>query len=253
MVRLADSDAASPRAVRRTAPARGARPGARQPAARAAARRAARRARPEAARGDAARAQAHPGVGRDHIPVRHARPGGGARDERPHWPCSTRAGSSRSGRPRKCTSGRRRRSSRASSARRTCSPGSSTAIGTATPACASGAMGPCCSRRPGSPSEAGSPSQSDRRRSACRSPRSSPLRGSATHVGRSPRSSTSAPYPLRGRNRRRGERRRTRAEPRHDVDGGARRPGRAVRLTWQPRHTFAIGDGGEAITDVEGP
>jgi putative spermidine/putrescine transport system ATP-binding protein len=29
--------------------------------------------------------------------------------------------------------------------------------------------------------------------------------------------------------------------------------GRAVRLTWQPRHTFAIGNGGEATTEVEAP
>ena len=51
---------------------------------RAAARRAARRARPQAARGDAARAQAHPARGRDHVRLRHPRPGRGADDVRPH-------------------------------------------------------------------------------------------------------------------------------------------------------------------------
>ena len=48
-----------------------------------AARRAARRARPEAPPGDADRAEADPARGRDHVRLRHARPGGGADDERP--------------------------------------------------------------------------------------------------------------------------------------------------------------------------
>ncbi len=70
-------------ALGRPAPARRARPRDRQRAGGAAARRAARRARPEAAPGDAARAQADPARGRDHLRLRHPRPGGGADDERP--------------------------------------------------------------------------------------------------------------------------------------------------------------------------
>ena len=70
-------------ALGRPAPARRARARDRQPPARAAARRAARRARPQAAPGDAGRAQAHPAGGRHHLRLRHARPGGGADDERP--------------------------------------------------------------------------------------------------------------------------------------------------------------------------
>ena len=50
----------------------------------AAPRRAARRARPQAPAGDADRAEAHPAGGRDHLRLRHARPGRGADDERPH-------------------------------------------------------------------------------------------------------------------------------------------------------------------------
>ena len=71
------------RALRRPAPA--GRPGAgdRQPAQGAAARRAARRPRPEAARADAGRAEVDPGRGRDHLRLRHPRPGRGADDERP--------------------------------------------------------------------------------------------------------------------------------------------------------------------------
>ena len=71
------------RALRRPAPARRPRALDRQPAAGAAARRAARRARPEAARADAGRAQADPGRGRDHVRLRHPRPGGGADDVGP--------------------------------------------------------------------------------------------------------------------------------------------------------------------------
>ena len=62
--------------------------------ARAAARRAARRARPEAAQADAARAEADPARGRDHLRLRHARPGGGDDDGRPdrgHEPRPDRA------------------------------------------------------------------------------------------------------------------------------------------------------------------
>ena len=70
-------------AVGRPAPAGRARARAREPAPRPAARRAARRARPQAPRGDAGRAQGHPAAGRDHVHLRHPRPGGGAHDERP--------------------------------------------------------------------------------------------------------------------------------------------------------------------------
>ena len=63
---------------------------------RAAARRAARRARPQAAPGDAVRAQADPARGRDHVRLRHPRPGGGADDERP--PGRVRRGPDRAGR-----------------------------------------------------------------------------------------------------------------------------------------------------------
>ena len=51
--------------------------------ARPAARRAARRARPQAPQGDADRAHPHPGAGRDHLHLRHPRPGRGAVDVRP--------------------------------------------------------------------------------------------------------------------------------------------------------------------------
>ena len=110
-------------AVGRPAPARRARPRARQPAARAAARRAARRARPQAPRGDADRAQGDPAAGRDHLHLRDPRPGGGAHDERPPGGLQPAAGSSRSARRPRSTSGRRRASSPGSSARRTCSTG----------------------------------------------------------------------------------------------------------------------------------
>ena len=71
-------------ALGRAAATRRARARDRQRARGAAARRAARRARPQAPPGDADRAQAHPARGRHHVRVRHARPGGGAHDERPH-------------------------------------------------------------------------------------------------------------------------------------------------------------------------
>ena len=78
-------------ALRRPAPARRACPRDRQPAAGAAARRAARRARPEAPPGDAARAEGAPARARDHVRLRHPRPGGGADDERPHRRLQPRA------------------------------------------------------------------------------------------------------------------------------------------------------------------
>ena len=84
-------------ALRRPAPARRARARDRQPPEGAAARRAARRARPQAAPGDAGRAQAHPGRRRHHLRLRHARPGGGADDERP--PRRLQRGPDRAGRP----------------------------------------------------------------------------------------------------------------------------------------------------------
>ena len=76
-------------AVRRPAPARGARPRADQAPQGAAARRAALGARQEAARGDAARAGAPAAGGRHHLRDRHPRPGGGAvdgRSDRGHGP-----------------------------------------------------------------------------------------------------------------------------------------------------------------------
>ena len=110
-------------ALRRAAPARRARARARQPAAGAAARRAARRARPEAPPGDADRAQAHPARGRDHVHLRHARPGRGADDERPHR--GLQRGPDRAGRPARprSTSTRARSSWPGSSASPTCSSG----------------------------------------------------------------------------------------------------------------------------------
>ena len=93
-------------ALRRPAPAR--RPGARhrQPAGGAAARRAARRARSQAPPGDAIRAQAHPGRGRHHLPLRHPRPGGSADDERPHRDLQSRPHRADRHARRRSTSGR---------------------------------------------------------------------------------------------------------------------------------------------------
>ena len=70
-------------ALGRPAAARGARARDRQPAAGAPPRRAARRARPQASPGAPGRAEADPAGARDHLRLRHARPGGGAHDERP--------------------------------------------------------------------------------------------------------------------------------------------------------------------------
>ena len=84
-VRLEDfGDAPPVPALRRSAPARRARPRPGRPPQGAAARRTARRPRPQAARADAGRAQGDPARGRHHLRLRHPRPGGGADDERPH-------------------------------------------------------------------------------------------------------------------------------------------------------------------------
>ena len=106
-------------ALRRHAAARRAGARAGQPAQGAAARRAARRPRPEAPQGPAGRAEADPARGRDHVRLRHPRPGGGADDvgpDRGHEPRPGRAGATG---PRTSTSARRRPSSPASSASRT--------------------------------------------------------------------------------------------------------------------------------------
>ncbi len=71
------------RALGRPAPAGRAGPRDRQPPAGAAARRAAGSARPEAPRADAGGAEGDPERGRDHLHLRHPRPGRGADDERP--------------------------------------------------------------------------------------------------------------------------------------------------------------------------
>ena len=87
----------------------------------AAARRAARRARPEAAPGDADRAEETSSRSRDHVRLRHARPGRGADDERPPGGLQRRA--HRAGRRagRGVRAARDARSWPASSALRTCS------------------------------------------------------------------------------------------------------------------------------------
>ena len=82
----------------------------------AAARRAARRARPQAPPADAARAAADPARGRHHLRLRHARPGRGADDERPHRGAQPGPHRADRRRPSRSTSARRRRSSPASSA-----------------------------------------------------------------------------------------------------------------------------------------
>ncbi len=70
-------------ALRRPAAAGRARPRARSAPRRAAPRRAARRARREDPQAAPGRAEGAPGGGRDHVRVRHPRPGGGAQHERP--------------------------------------------------------------------------------------------------------------------------------------------------------------------------
>ena len=79
--------------------------GAGQPAEGAAARRAARRPRPEAAQGAAGRAEADPARRRDHLRLRHPRPGGGADDERPDRGDEPRPGRAGRATPRRSTSG----------------------------------------------------------------------------------------------------------------------------------------------------
>ena len=71
------------RIVRRSAPARRFGAGTGKNAQTVAARRAIGGARPQAAGRDPARADRHPGAGRDHLPGRHARPGGGAEHGQP--------------------------------------------------------------------------------------------------------------------------------------------------------------------------
>ena len=85
----------------------------------AAARRAAVGARLQAAQGDADRAQAHAARDRHHLRLRHARPGGGADDVRPHRRHVERARSCRSARRATSTSIRPTASSPISSARPT--------------------------------------------------------------------------------------------------------------------------------------
>ena len=108
-------------ALGRAAPAGRARALDRQPAEGAAARRAARRARPEAPPGDAGVPQVAPARARHDVHLRHARPGGGADDERPPRRVQRRA--HRAGRRARArsTSGRRPSSSPGSSAPRTSS------------------------------------------------------------------------------------------------------------------------------------
>ena len=106
-------------ALRRAAAARGARPRARQPPDCAAARRAARRARREAAQAHAARAQADPARARNDVRLRDARPGRGARDERPNRRDERRPGRAARHARARSTTIRRRRSSPTSSARST--------------------------------------------------------------------------------------------------------------------------------------
>ena len=105
-------------ALGRPAPARGAGPRARRRAARAAARRAVRRARRQGAQGPAALAARDPRPHRPHHPLRHPRPGGGARARRPRRHPQPRPASSRSARRTTFSTSRPRRSSRASSAKR---------------------------------------------------------------------------------------------------------------------------------------
>ena len=133
-------------ALGRPAPARRARTGARQQAARAAAGRAARRARPEAAPAAPGGAEAHPAGGRDHVHLRHARPGRGALDERPD-----RGHGQRPRHPGRLAAGRLRRAAiasswPASSASRTCSSWRSSRSRTASPTLRLGPAGQGASR-----------------------------------------------------------------------------------------------------------
>ena len=114
-------------ALGRPAAARCARPRIDPEPGRAAARRAARRTRRKAPQDTADRAQGAAAGGRHHVPLRHARPGGGADDVRPARRHERRQG--RAGRQRPATSTRipRRSSSQTSSASRTSWPRASSA------------------------------------------------------------------------------------------------------------------------------
>ena len=105
-------------AVRRSAPARGARPRDRARARGVPHGRAAVEPRRQAARPDARGDRAHPHAPRGHDDLRHARPGRGDDDGRPHRGHQRRACSSRSAPRRSCTRRPRTASSPASSARR---------------------------------------------------------------------------------------------------------------------------------------
>ena len=107
--------------VRRPAAARGARPSPGEPPQGAPARRAARRPGPQAAQADAAGAEADPAGGRDHLHLRHARPGRGDDDVRPPRGDAARSDRADGRVPRRSTSIPPRSSWRASSARPTCS------------------------------------------------------------------------------------------------------------------------------------
>ena len=111
-------------ALRRPAPARGARPRRGQAAAGPAARRAALGARQEAAREHAVRAGEHPGEARHHLHHGHPRPGGGDDHVHAHRRHVARAASSRSARRARSTSGPAAGSSPTSSARSICSTAS---------------------------------------------------------------------------------------------------------------------------------
>ncbi len=185
------------RALGRPAPARRPRALDRQPAARPAPRRAARGARPEAARADAGRAQADPGRRRDHLRLRHARPGGGADDVRPDR--GLQRGPDRAG--RRARRGLRApgesASSPASSASRTCSSATARTF-----------------------------TDRARRRSACSRP-ASPTDGLQTERGRVRRRRLRRDdHPLPGRPRRRRGASSRPPEP-GDVLGRGARPGRA--------------------------
>ena len=126
-------------ALRRAAPAGRPGPGPGQPAQGAAARRAARRARPQAAPRDADRAEGDPARRRHHLRLRHARPGGGAHDERPDRGLQRRAHRAGGDPGRALRAPGERRSSPASSAPPTCWRGTS-------PRDARGGAGPFCIR-----------------------------------------------------------------------------------------------------------
>ena len=116
-------------AVRRPAAAGRARTRARPDAAGAAARRAARRARRPAAQGPPGRAEGAAGRARDHLRLRHARPGGGADDERSRGRDERRPRRAGGHAARDLRGAARRCSSPTSSASRTCSSAEASADG----------------------------------------------------------------------------------------------------------------------------